>query len=403
MALGNSIAGMRGSGDWDVPDQRPKHWEEEAFRLNAKKGGNAKLVYFLSKLERRAIRDYEFNLFEDREPTMFLTVNGSQTSADTNIEVTTSPEGVTKAGDRWMNERTQEIIYITENPTTGVNTLSNVVRHWGTTAAGLGMNSADKLVWAGSTYGEGTRAPLALSRNPEKVYNYLEIQKETAKLTGSASEMETRPFKNAWARERELALERYVNKVEWAFLFGARDSTTDAEGNRLTSTNGIYRVLTTNVFDYSSTGVNLTDFEDDLEGVFKYGSMEKLWIGGRRTITIATRLASRSSMGTYSLEDVDRKLSYGLRLKRFYTPHGDFVLAPHELMTRSTEFTKWSFLLDPMYLRLYHMRNRYTKWHPDAELPDEDAKKGYYQGELGLGLALQEVHAVFKGMNQYIA
>jgi len=403
MALGNAIAGMRGSGHWDSPDMRPKHWEEEAFRLNARKGGNAKLVYFVSMLDRRSIRDYEYTLFEDREPTMFLTVQGAQGAADVDIELTGSPEGVTKAGDQWMNERTQEIIYLTENPTTGLNTFKNVVRHWGNTAAGLGMDDGDKLAWAGSAYGEGTRSPLALSRNPEKVYNYLQIEKETAKITGSAAEMETRPFKDAWARERELALERYINKVEWALIFGARNLTTDAEGNRLSSTNGIFRVLTSNVFDFSTTGVNLTDFEDDLETVFKYGSQEKLWIGGRRTITIATRLVSRSTMGIYSLEDVDRKQSYGLRLKRFYTPHGEFILTPHELMTRSTEFTKWSFLLDPKYLRLYHLRNRYTKWHSNAEANDEDAKKGYYQGELGLGLALQEVHAVFKGMNQYVA
>jgi len=401
--MGTTIANMRGSGDWTVPDHRPKDWLQKAFQLFPE--GNAKLVYLLSKLPRRAIRDYEFNIFEDRLPDMSFTVNGEVAINATTINIDAPATNLVKglkAGDELLDETSGEIVRVVANPSSPWTSIT-VERYIGASNTGATIATDSILRWSGSAYGEGTQAPASRTRNPDRVTNYLQIHKETAKITGSAMEMESRPFKAAWTREKALALERYVNKMEYSFMFSAKADSTDAEGNRLSTTNGLYRVISTNSTDFSTNGVSLDALEDALETIFKYGSDQKVFLCGNRALTIANRVVARNTMGNWALESVPKKESYGLRVKRWYTPHGEFVLMPHKLMTQSAAHKKWAWILDTKYMELVYMQNRFTKFKDNAQLPDEDARKGYYQGELGIGLALEETHGVFQGMNTYVA
>lgn len=402
--MGSAIAGMRGSGDWDVPDHRPKSWLETAFKLFPQ--GNAKLVYFLSKLGRRAVRDHEYNIFEDRLPDMAFTVAAQVAANATTITIdapATNLAKMLKAGDMLKVEAigsTAEVVYVVANPVSPWTSI-NVIRYWNSTNTGGTIAEDAVLRWVGSAYGAGTRAPLAVSRNPDKVTNYLQTFKETAKVTRHALHYETRPFKNLKTREKYLALERYVNKAEFALMMGEGVDTVDAEGNQLSTTKGITQLVTTNVTDFTSSGVDLDSLEDALETQFMYGSEEKLFICGNRALTIANRVVARNTMATWALENVPKQEAYGLSLKRWYTPHGVLVLVPHKLLTQSALYKKWGFIMDPKYMEMAYLNGMYTKWYPNTELPDESAWKGYFEGVLGLSLALEETHGIFQGMDAY--
>jgi hypothetical protein len=66
-------------------------------------------------------------------------------------------------------------------------------------------------------------------------------------------------------------------------------------------------------------------------------------------------------------------------------------------------YTEDGYILDMKYINHVKMNGRDTKWEPNAQLPDEDAKRGYYQTECGLSLALPEVHRRWTGVSAYAA
>jgi hypothetical protein len=73
----------------------------------------------------------------------------------------------------------------------------------------------------------------------------------------------------------------------------------------------------------------------------------------------------------------------------------------HKLLTESAAQTKDMFILDMDYLDIMVLEE--IDWEDNVQLPDEHARKGQYVGELGLSLALEEVHGYWYGLNAYVA
>lgn len=226
-----------------------------------------------------------------------------------------------------------------------------------------------------------------------------QIFKETAKITKTASWTKVRPFK-PWPQLQKEALERMMIKVEYAILYGVKAETTGPDGEALRTTAGIRSLLSTNVVDFSA-GVDLDTFEDAMETLFKYGSQEKAMFCGNRAINIINRMVSRNTSLTYDMSSVDKKQTYGLDVTRLKSPFGIVNMIPHPLLTQSTVQTKDCIILDMKYLDL--MIGEEIDWEDNVQLPDEHAKKGMYVGELGLSLALEEVHGYWYGLNSYVA
>lgn len=399
--MATTVFGMRGTGDWATPDERPKNYREMAFKLFP--DAPAVLTYVMSKLPTRTVTDPEYKIFEWRLPDMAFTVNGevaiNATTITFNVPATTPTKGL-KAGDMLRDETSGEVVRVLADPVSPYLT-ATVVRYWGGTNTGAVITDDSVLRWVGSAYEEGSRGPTAISRTHTVVSNYTQIFKDLVKVTRTAERTKTRPQK-PWPQLKGEALERITYKIEYAMLYGVDAETTGPDGEALRSTAGIRHLLTTNVTDFSS-GVDLDTFEDGLESVFKYGSKTKMGLCGNRALNIINRMVTRNSMLTYNMESLPKSQTYGLNVTRLTCPFGTLNLVPHPLMTESAAWTKDMFVLDMKYIEQVVMAGGDLEWEDDIQLPDEHARKGQYIGELGLSLALEEVHGYWYGLNAYVA
>jgi hypothetical protein len=399
--MASTVFGMRGTGDWATPDERPKSYREMAFKLWP--DAPSVLTYIMSKLSTRTVTDPEYKIFEWRLPDMAFTVAGEVADGTASIVFDapgSTPAKGLKAGDMLRDETSGEVVRILSDPVSPYTTIT-VVRNWGSTNTGNPIADNSVLRWVGSAYEEGSRGPTAVSRTHTVVTNYTQIFKDVVKVTRTGKYMKTRPQK-PWAQLKAECLERIMYKIEYAMLYGVDSETTGPDGEALRSTAGIRHLLTTNVTDFSS-GVDLDTFEDGLESVFKYGSKTKLGLCGNRALNIINRMVTRNTMLTYSMEKLPKEQTYGLNVVSLRCPFGTLNLVPHPLMTESAAWTKDMFILDTKYIEQTVMAGGDLDWHDNVQLPDEDARKGMYMGELGLSLALEEVHGYWYGLNAYVA
>ena len=395
-----AVLGMRGVGDWSTNTERPLNYRQAAFKLFP--DSPAPFTFFLSKLPSSTVDDSTFRIFEWRLPEMAFTINGEVAIDATTLifDSPTTPTKNLKEGDLLRDETSGEIVRVSQTP---VSPFLNATceRYIGSSNTGAVIADNSILRWVGSSYEDGSRSPTAVSRNHDVVTNYTQIFKDTAKMTGTAKATRFRPQKSDTQLQGE-ALERHMQKLELAFLYGIKSQGTGAGGEEIRTTGGLKTTVTTNVTDFSSTGVSLDTFEDALRDVFKYGSKSKLGIAGNQALNIMNRLASRNSLTQYDSEILDKKNTFGLHIVKFVTPFGNLNLMPHPLMTESDAYTQDMFIVDPKNVEYVSLRGRDTDWHPKAQIADEDAWKGFYQTEAGLRLGLEETHGIMTGLNAYV-
>lgn len=399
--MATTVFGMRGTGDWSDPNERPKNYREMAFKIYP--DAPAVLTYIMSKLPTRKTNDPEYKIFEWRLPDMAFTVNGEAAAAATSITLDapgSTPAKGLKAGDMLRDETSGEVVRLVSDPVDPYTSIT-VARHWGSTNTGAVIADDSILRWVGSAYEEGSRGPTSVTRSHDVVTNYTQIFKDVVKATRTGVNMKTRPQK-PWAQLKGECLERIMYKIEYAMLYGVDSETTGPDGEALRSTAGIRHLITTNTTDFSS-GVDLDTFEDGLQDVFKYGSKTKLGLCGNRALNIINRMVTRNSMLTYSMEKLPKEQTYGLNVTALRCPFGTLNLVPHPLMTESAAWTKDMFILDTKYIEQVVMGGGDLQWKDNVQLPDEDARKGMYIAELGLSLALEEVHGYWYGLNSYVA
>lgn len=399
----NYFAGMLGGASLTTPDVRPKDWGSTAVVLFP--DIKAKLAVLMQKLPKKVVVDYEHKDFEKRLGDFAYTVNGAIGDTTTTTIVIdapgTYPAKTLKAGDVLHNETTNEQYYVTQDPVSPYTSIVVTRGAFGSTAANIGDDQILRKI--GTAYGAGTNAPTANFREPEVVTNYLQIFKETAEIDGSTLATETRPWNNLKAELQAQALERMLINMELALLFGTGAATTDAMGKRLSTMKGCNELITTNRFDYTTTGnIGLTDFEDDLQSLFKYGSGTKVMICGNTCFAVLNRMASRNSLMSYTANDVPRDQTWGLKFTEWHSPFGTLMLIPSPLLSESAAWTSWGFALDMKYLKYAHLKGRDLKFMADKQEPDMDGWKGYFLAEIGLKLTMEEVHGVFMGLTNYV-
>lgn len=409
-----TVFGMSGTGDWAHPDYRPKNYREMAFKLFP--DSPTPFTKMLSKLPTKTSTDPEFKIYEERLPIQYGIVDGEvaleSDKHDTSTVVLaidgppgTNPTWAFKIGDLLKSELTGEVIRITAIASNISMTCS---RYWGDTAtAGTSvLADASILRWVGSAYPEGDNAPLAISKQPTIVTNFTQIFKDTAGLTGTAEATTFRPEAKQWPVLQAQCLERHMLKMEEAILHGVKEEVliTNGRGNSeyARSTGGFRQFVESAdggayLFDYAGS-VTLAKMDLRLERIFTYGSKTKGAWCGYRALNILNQLVRNSSTWNWNAESMPKKQTYGLEVFQLRCPFGHLNLVPHPLMAESAAYTQDMYIFDAKYLEYVTLPGRDTNWHPNAQATDEDAKRGYYQTEAGLRLAMPECHEVWTNM-----
>jgi len=390
-----TVFGMNGSGDWLDPELRPLNYRELAFKLFP--DSPAPFTKILSKLPSSTTDDPYFHIFEWRLPQQAFPSDGD----GANPALTTIPLTVTaeipepaqglKEGDLLKNESTDEIILIVDPPASPWTSIE-VIRQWGGTAA-VSIAATDVLRWVGSAYEEGSNAPGAVSRRPSVVLNYTQIFKDTAEVTGTAEQMRTRPMK-PWPQLKGEALERHMIKMEYAFLHGIQAAVPGPGGKEIRTTGGFRTQIANAQGIVDMTGFTIDTLENEMQTAFTYGSDTKIGLVGYTALNYINKVVRDNTQFQFN-HPLPKSQTYGLNVTELRSPFGSLMLIPHPLMAESTLYTEELYIIDPKYVEYVSMRGRDTKWKDNAQDNDEDTRKGYYQTECGMRLALPEVHAVW--------
>lgn len=384
----SNLFNMRATTSWSDPAYRPLNYREMAFKLWPT--SPTPLTYLMSKLPSRTVDDPEYNIFEWRLPVQLFTptiVSGNSADPEIfTITVATDNAYGVKVGDLLEIESTNYQYRVTTASTNGT---TFAMTEWAgtnfTPVAGTHL-----LRWVGSTYAEGSQAPESVMRTPSMVTNYTQIFKDSVEITGTADATRTRPFK-PWAQAKGEALERHMLKLEYATMRGLKKE--DTTGSYPVRTFGGINSWISESKDFEVGGMSMDDLEDQLQIAFKYGSKDKGLVCGNTAVKIMNRVARNHAALQFNMTDkMNKDQTFGLDVTEWVTPFGILRIIPHALMSESDAYTQDGYILDFKYLEYVKLRGRDTKWNPNAQLNDQDSKRGYYQTECGFSLALPEVH-----------
>ena len=270
-----AIAGMRGTGDWGT-DERPKSFRETILWRSP--NGQTPLTALLSKMKSESVTDPEFAWWEEELNALRLTVTYSTgyATTDQTLVLTSNLQDAQDciAGDCFMVEKTLTAAYDNEvlivSSITDGSTVVFKRGALGSTAAPI-ANGAN-LTKIGNVFSEGSGAPSASTRNPTKLYNYVQIFKTTYDITNTAKNTKARtgdPVKN----DKKRKMFDHAVALEFATIFGRRFEGTGANGKPLRASGGFLYMMSqyaSNMITVYSTTPTEKTFTDAIYPVFNY-------------------------------------------------------------------------------------------------------------------------------------
>lgn len=394
----SGIAGLRGSGNWGT-DERPKNFREGILRFNP--NGTAPIFALSSKAGKRTVDDPEFNWWAEGNPLVRLQVNGTFLAAATLIVVDSVDPTATTLGANLgtaTNLKPGDILLVepaTDNATFNHellevdNVLSDTqftVRRGagGTTAATI--NNDIWLTLIGSAYAEGTGVPRAVSRNPIKYNNYIQIFKDTYELTGTADNTFTRT-NNGYSEDKKRSMFRHSANIEWSILFGRKAETTGDNGKPKRFMGGLRELIPASNVTVFGVAVTRNSFMDAIAPVFDFdtgaGDTRMIFGGNQALIELGKVFAGQV---TFNVNNVIKV--YGIDFQEFIMPNGRVLMRSHPLMSRHGLYRKSMFVLDFDAIKYVTQKGRPdAKAHDDVQARDEDVRRGFIQTDCSLEVA----------------
>jgi len=386
----SAIVGMRGSGSWGS-DARPKNYRELILRLFPH--DKAPLMAMLSKMKEQSVDDPEFKVFTKGLPQQVAEVDATGYN-NTDNPVTAGIKGTNlntyfKAGHVVMNIDTGEVMWVTDASV--ANKVTFYRPH--TKVAG---DENDYLLVIGSAHEEGADTPAQVTYDPAVVTNYTQIWRNAVALTNTAKVTRLRTG-DQWKEAQKECLLLHNIEMEKAFFFGeAKEVLTGDQPKR--TTKGLYKFISSHVKDYSG-GLDIDTWENDLEDIFRYGSPQKMMLGGARVINCMNKLARVNS----EVRLVPEAKVYGMEIFRYVTPFGTLMMKIHPLFSENTLLNKWAFIIDMPQLVYRYVKGRDTKYLKNRQGQGVDGVKDEYLTEAGLECRFEETHAVIKNLSTVIA
>lgn len=394
----SGIAGLRGTGDWGA-DERPKNFREGILRFNP--NGTAPIFALSSKAGKRSVDDPEFAWWSEGNAIIRLQVNGALAAGDTNIVVdSVDPTSTTlganlgtathlKNGDILLVEPladvaafTQELVRVTEVQSDTNFTVQRGVG--GTTPGAIADNTF--LTVISSAYAEGTGVPPAVSRNPIKYSNFIQIFKDTYELTGTADKTKTRTNNN-YSEDKKRKMFKHSSDIEWSMLFGRPAETTGENGKPLRYMGGLRNFIPTTNVKIFAAAVTPSDFLDAIAPVFDFdtgaGDSRMVFAGNQALIELSKIFANEV---VFNVNNVVKQ--YGMDFQEFVLPNGRVLLRSHPLLSRHGLYKKSAFVLDFDAIKYVTQSGRPDgRAKDDVQNDDEDVRRGFWQTDCSMEVA----------------
>lgn len=391
----SGIAGLRGTGNWGT-DERPKNFREGILRFGP--AGTAPIFGLTSKAGKKTVDDPEFSWWCEGNAIIRLQVNGALGSTDQIVTVDSAdPTSTTlganlgtatnlKPGDLLLVEPTadnatfdHELIQVTDVMS---DTQFSVLRGVGGTSA---ASIADNLFLTviGSSYAEGTGVPRAVSRNPTKFSNYVQIFKDTYELTGTADKTTTRTNNN-YSEDKKRKMWKHSSDIEWSIMFGRKNETTGDNGKPLRFMGGLREAIPAANTTVFSAAVTPASFLTAISPIFDFdtgaGDTRMGFAGNAALIELSKVFANE-----VLFEVKDKVTVYGMDFQEFILPMGRILMKSHPLLSRHGLYKKSMFLLDFDAIKYVTQKGRPDgQAKDDVQTDDEDVRRGFIQSDVSL-------------------
>lgn len=391
----SGIAGLRGTGDWGT-DERPKNFREGILRFNP--NGTAPIFALSSRAKKRTVNDPEFSWWNEGNVLTRLQVNGAHASTDTVINVDTPDPTSTTLGANLgtaTNLKPGDVLLV--EPTADAATFNNelievddvisdtqftVKRGVGGTTAATIAN--DAWVWLiSSAYAEGVGVPRAVTRNPIKYSNYIQIFKDTYELTGTADHTKTRTNNN-YSEDKKRKMFNHSSAIELSMMFGRAAETVGDNGKPKRFMGGIRSFLPTANVTIFASPVTPNTFLDAIAPVFDFntgaGDTRMIFAGNQALIELSKVFVNEVTFNVNNVVKV-----YGMDFQEFILPNGRVLMKSHPLLSRNTLYRKSAFILDFDAISYVTMTGRPDgKAKDDVQQEDEDVRRGFWHTDCSL-------------------
>src|SRR5215471_3704417 len=388
----SGIAGLRGTGDWGT-DERPKNFREGILRFNP--NGTAPIFALSAKAGKRSVDDPEFAWWCEGNVLIRLQINfaANYGTTDTMLTVDTlDPTSTTlganlgtatnlKPGDILLVEPVSDSATfnyeLLEVDSVISDTQFNVRRGaGGTTAAAINDNVF--LTVIGSSFAEGTGAPRAVTRNPIKFSNFIQIFKDTYELTGTADKTKTRTNNN-YSEDKKRKSFKHSGDIEWSMLLGRAAETTGDNGKPKRFMGGIRSFIPSSNVTVFSSAVTPNTFLDAIAPVFNYntgaGDTRMVFAGQTALIELSKVFAGEVLFNVNNVVKI-----YGMDFQEFRMPNGTVLLKSHPLLSIHGLYKKSAFVLDFDAIKYITMNGRPDgRAKDDVQLEEEDVRRGFFQ------------------------
>jgi hypothetical protein len=344
----------------------------------------------LARLGSKPAFSSKIEWLEDQLDPRVSSVNGSQTSGDTSIEVATGEGDYFRANDIVRNARTGEAFTVTSVST---DTLT-VVRGQGRVAAAAMVNG-DQLLIVGNGAAQG--ATLGTRKVTKKVaqYNYEQIQRNPYGFTNTlaASKLYGGPEP---MQERKKKLVIHKRSIEHSLFWGARALITSGS-TPVGLSGGLFEYVTTKVYDAAGT-LTKALLDTYMRGLLQNGN------GDSKVLFVSPLVAQAISSflrDAWEPAEVKQKL-WGAKVDGFISGAYGYKVPVvvkrdwNEFSSSSTQYGGWAFLVDMGNVKFRPLRD--TKFLPNRQANDADEVSEEYLTEFSLQVEQEKTHGIIVGV-----
>jgi hypothetical protein len=234
----------------------------------------------------------------------------------------------------------------------------------------------------GSSYAEGTSAPRAVSKNPVKFLNYIQIFKDSYEITGTA-DFTTARTGAAWSNDKKRKLFKHSSDIEWSFMFGRKSEQIGDNGKPMRFLSGLREQIPSSRTTVFTPPVTAATFMDAVAPVFDFD------LGGGDTRVGFMGNVARIEMGKVIQATTGIRIDlgniikvFGMAFQEWVTPMGRLLVKSHPLLSRHGRFNKSMFIVDFSAVKYVTMKGRPDgKVFDDVQHKDEDVRRGYIQSD----------------------
>lgn len=413
-----AIQGLRDTSNF-VANQAPENWRQGLMLLypNSAEAAKAPLTAMTSMMKEESTDDPRFHWWEqaldDRRFELHATSGDLASASAGDINTITLAAGTNAKtlvqNDLLRVEQTGEILRVYADPTS--DTSIQVVRGAaGSTPATVDANGSavnPNLLCIGSAFEENSLAPTGVNYDPTEVYNYTQIFRRTYEISGTAAETRLRTG-DAVKEAKRQCLEYIGVDMERGFLLGKRSSST-LNGRPYRTTNGIINQIdSNNIYSFTSGNVTMATLEEQMFNIFKYGSTEKVMLGGNRALLAINQCVRKNGAAQWQIREGVKE--YGLEVTRLTCAFGTLVFKAHPLLTQAAGGTNggatayygmdsWAFILDMSDIKYRYLTNRDLDYQPNLQTPGMDGMQAGYLVECGIEVHHAAKHGLWKQMS----